>query len=535
MVKKFYWLIFILIGLFAVVLRVYRLDLAPSHLSNDEISIAFDSYSVGEIGKDEHGNSWPLAFESHATYKAPLYAYLSVPFIKVLGRTETGVRLLSSLMGVVLVLVGMELLRLFKNERTAIFVGLLLATNPWNVYSSRMAYEANLGLGMFGLGLLGLFYYIKKKKCWGLVLSSLAMGLSVWAYHTFWVLTPMVMLGTIYIYRERFSWRRVFIYLVMSFLVVLPILLNFVGSLGKTTRAGTEMWWQDNQLSTYMADSSDWWLKKDLVLATTPLLNYLQYVGFDYSFSKGLDLFESREVLDFGWFLPVTIVLFALGLFKLNSLVKGKDRSFLWFLLLVTPIVPALTKGEVALIRNISYTLPVLMFSGLGMEYLWRKKRSLFRVLSVLMVLSFGLFCLAYYVHFPISSGDRFQYGYKQAYEYLKENELDSYDWVVVEDRFGPYAQFIGVPHLYFGYFGAFDAREMQTRKSDKDKGLMIGKYRFTEIRWNSEEIKKNSIYVASQYNLPTEKVSGKLREIGVVRLPDFKEQFVIYVSQDVD
>ena len=507
------------------------LDKAPPHLSNDEISIGFDAYSVSEIGKDEHGNSWPLAFESHSTYKSPLYAYLDIPFIKLLGRTESGLRMLSAVAGTAFVFMMILLSLNLGNQKLALLVGLLTAINPWNIYSSRMAYEANLGLTFFALGVWMVIRFAGSKKLGDLVVSGIGFGLSVWSYHTYWLLSPLLVLFLIWFYRKSFNGKKLFVFLGVTILVALPILLNFLGSLGKTTRASTEIWWRDNQLNIYLSESNDSKFKKGMVVAITPFFNYLQYVGFDYSFSKGLDLFEGREILDFGWFLPLTILIFILGLVKGEMVLGRGNYRILLGILLLTPIVPALTKGEVAQIRNLSFTMPVLLISGAGLYYLAKNYMKSFVMTSLGLLYCFFIFMLAYYVHFPRQAGDRFQYGYKQAWEKIKPN-IDRYDWVIVEGRFGPYAQHTGVPHLYFGYFGAFDAKTMQTRRSDDTLGLVIGKYRFTGIEWNSEEIKEKSLYVASQFNPLTEKVADKLVKIDEVRLPNFKEQFYIYETK---
>lgn len=55
-VKRTFWLGVILLGLVG---RFYGIGTIPPHLSNDEISIAYDSYSLGRNGKDEHNTPIP--------------------------------------------------------------------------------------------------------------------------------------------------------------------------------------------------------------------------------------------------------------------------------------------------------------------------------------------------------------------------------------------------------------------------------------------------------------------------------------------
>ena len=70
-IRVFLILLFILLTGF--LLRIYRISSVPPGLGNDEISIAYDAYSVGTIGRDSSGQFLPLSFKSHGTYKVPLY------------------------------------------------------------------------------------------------------------------------------------------------------------------------------------------------------------------------------------------------------------------------------------------------------------------------------------------------------------------------------------------------------------------------------------------------------------------------------
>src|SRR3990167_1289916 len=90
----------ILIVILAAILRLYALDKFPAGLNADEAAIGFNAYSLLETGRDEHGASWPLVFRSFDDYKPPLYFYLVLPFVKILGLNIWAVRLPSALLGI---------------------------------------------------------------------------------------------------------------------------------------------------------------------------------------------------------------------------------------------------------------------------------------------------------------------------------------------------------------------------------------------------------------------------------------------------
>jgi len=88
-----------LILLLAFVLRFYRLGDYPA-LNADEAAIGYNAYSLLETGRDEHGNSWPIHFQSFNDYKPGLYFYLVLPFVKFLGLNGWSVRIPSAFLGV---------------------------------------------------------------------------------------------------------------------------------------------------------------------------------------------------------------------------------------------------------------------------------------------------------------------------------------------------------------------------------------------------------------------------------------------------
>src|SRR3989304_9058383 len=89
----------ILIILLAFILRFYRLGDDPA-LNADEAAIGYNAYSLIQTGHDEHGNSWPIHFQSFNDYKPGLYFYLVIPFVKLLGLNEWAVRIPGAFLGV---------------------------------------------------------------------------------------------------------------------------------------------------------------------------------------------------------------------------------------------------------------------------------------------------------------------------------------------------------------------------------------------------------------------------------------------------
>src|SRR3989344_9220132 len=92
-------IILFLILTLAFLLRFWNLDSYPA-LNADEAAIGYNAYSLIQTGHDEHGNFWPIHFQSFNDYKPGLYFYMVLPFVKVLGLNESAVRIPGALLGV---------------------------------------------------------------------------------------------------------------------------------------------------------------------------------------------------------------------------------------------------------------------------------------------------------------------------------------------------------------------------------------------------------------------------------------------------
>ena len=140
--KKIFLIIFIL----ALFLRFYKLGIIPSGLDWDEVSNAYNAYSILKTGHDEYNNFLPLYNRSFDDYKPPLYMYLEVPSVAIFGLTPFAARVPSALLGSLSTIVIYLLIkRLFNKENLALVAMALAAISPWQLQFSRVGFEANIG------------------------------------------------------------------------------------------------------------------------------------------------------------------------------------------------------------------------------------------------------------------------------------------------------------------------------------------------------------------------------------------------------
>src|SRR3989304_8617971 len=106
----------ILILLLAFALRFWKLDTYPA-LNADEAAIGYNAYSLIQTGLDEHGNSWPIHFQSFNDYKPGLYFYLVLPLVKILGLNAWAVRIPGAILGVATVYIVYLLVKELLQDR----------------------------------------------------------------------------------------------------------------------------------------------------------------------------------------------------------------------------------------------------------------------------------------------------------------------------------------------------------------------------------------------------------------------------------
>src|SRR3989338_8050697 len=164
MIKKLiFWLIIVL----AFILRFYELGEIPFSLNWDEVSNAYNAYSILNTSRDEYGSFLPLANRSFDDYKPPLYMYLNILTVGAFGLTAFAARLPSAFFGFLSVPLIYFLTKLIfekseKRKLIALLSMFLFSTLFWHLQFSRMGLEANIGLFATLASMIFFLYVLKK-------------------------------------------------------------------------------------------------------------------------------------------------------------------------------------------------------------------------------------------------------------------------------------------------------------------------------------------------------------------------------------
>lgn len=528
-------IIFIGIAVITIFTRLYNLNNIPPHLSNDEISIAYDAYSVLKTGKDEHGAFLPLSFQSHNTYKAPLSAYLTVPSIALFGNTTQSARLPSVIAGSLTVLfIGLLVYELSQNFRLALVSGFLLSITPWHIYTSRMILESNIALFCVVCAIYLFLRGIRKNNPALLYFSPIFFSLSIYGYHTEWGFTPLILISLFLAYKNYFIHHKKSLFIV-SFLFIItafPIFLNFVKNLHTNARANTEIILKEPHLKAELDQSPNY--KKVGLITAAIIGNYSSYINPGTLFFNGLQLFPNKDPYDSGLLLAVTLPFFFYGITKIRHYLKGNSLFFIIWLLL-GPLIPSATLGGPNFIRNLVSVIPYTITISLGVNYFFylnRKKIVPRFILLTLILANFLTFFTVYSLHFSKENGLGFQYGYREIAQYLKD-VYPHFQEIIIDPRFGKNLEFDGVPHLYISYYTKLNPQSLLARKSD-NYGLHFDKYNIRGIDWQKENLQPFTLYIVPYSNTLPEKLSNILRKIKEVRYPNQDPDLEIYTYDPI-
>jgi len=460
--------LFLIIAL-SFFLRVYKVSSIPPALNWDEVSIAYNAYSVLKTGRDEWGQFLPLHFKSYGEYKLPAQIYASIPGIAIFGLNEFGVRITPVIYGTLTVLLLYLLIQeAFKIRSVSLMSAFLLAVSPWHVQLTRASFESSFSLFWVLMAIWFLLKGLKKPK-W-LIFSMLPFGFSVYTYNSARVFTPLFLFATAIIFRKYF-WekRKWFLVSVALFTALMIPLVPFVlsgeaGARYKLVSITDEKGLVPRINERRGASTLPGILPRLIHNKVTYLSfyfakNYLAHFTPNFLFIKGAGHRQHhvQGVGEIYWFQAPFILL---GLY---FLAKKKDSSLKillpWLFLVFVPV--AMTNDSIPNALRTVIAAPVYqIFTALGIYALFKilKNRKLFYALmgvgAILFLINSSVFLKNLFVYYPVRYSRDWQYGNKQVVEYIKENQ-DKYDLVTFTRHYGE-------PHMFTLFYLKYDPAKFQ-------------------------------------------------------------------------
>lgn len=414
-------------------LRFYKLGQVPSSLNWDEVSWGYNAYSILETGKDEYGRALPLSFEAFGDFKQPVYVYLQVPVIKVLGLNAFAVRFPSALLGSISILfVFLLVYELFQQlkykSQIALITAFFFAVSPWSIQFSRVAFEANVGLFFI---LVGAWMFVKglnNHKIWYLFLACIPLGISAHTYHSEKLFSPLFFGGLVLLGYSYFMKHKKTALILMVFFVLCNSLWLFDP---RTTKRGRSVTFTSQQ--TQILGPSLEKIRQDeasgdtigslshnrrFVYALKYADNYLKHFDLNYLFVKGDNARHHAPGMGVLYLVNLLFIIYGIITVIRRKVVR---IWFVFFWLLLAPTASALAVDA----PNASRSLIILptwdIFAAFGWYYLFQRITSV-RFSNVMKI---GLILLMagnifYYInqYFTLTNYEYSEYwqdGYRQA------------------------------------------------------------------------------------------------------------------------
>src|SRR3989339_617663 len=414
-------------------LRAYKVTQLP--LYGDELTMVYDSYSLLKTGKDQTGASFPFTFKMGAGRPAG-YVYFSIPFVAIFGPGAWGVRGLSVLSGLGIIILMYILGKKLFNEKVGQIASFLTSISMWDIYLSRGGFEAHFALF---LAILGVTLFLYKKY----IPMSIAWGLAIFTYPTFKLTLPLMFLTLLWFGGIKDTLKSK---LFIASLIILAVLGGF--AINETLKGTSEE--RFSRLNIF----SDLSLQQTIVqkvngernLSGLPdilkpvfynkpfeysrilLENYMENISANFLYLRG-DRNPRHNPGEWGMLYLIELPLLFVGLYHLGKNEKKKLVLLISWILIV-PLATMLL-GQTHALRNNFMIPPLILISAYALSNL---SKILARLTVAIMLIQLVFVLEAVYFLAPNKFADFWSASAKEASFNAVENK-NNYKNIVLSTK----------------------------------------------------------------------------------------------------
>lgn len=358
----------------------------------DELTMVYDSYSILKTGMDQTGERLPLTFKMGAGRPAG-YVYGSVPFVDMFGPTEWGVRSLSLVSGLGIIILMYFLGRkLFSDqeelgEKVGLWASFLTSISLWDIYLSRAGFEAHFALF---LTLFAVVMFLYKKY----IIMALLFGIAAFTYPTFKLTIPLLLLALM-IYQGFIDVLKN-----KKFIVAVVVLLLFATvSVSETIRGTSEVRFVSLNVfsDTNIKESVIQQINEQRTLSTLPenikpfvynkpfkytrilFENYVENLSPSFLFLRG-DRNPRTNPGEWGMLYLIEALLLFVGLYHLAR-DNSKNIKLILAWILIVPLATMLL-GQTHALRNNLMLPPLVLITA----YAFVKMTTKFKIISLILI-----------------------------------------------------------------------------------------------------------------------------------------------------
>lgn len=400
----------IILAIFLVLVfitRIYKFGETPSFIQVDEAGAAYDAYCLAEYGIDRYQNSYPLYLINFGGGQSALYAYATIPFIKLFGANIVAYRLPELLFFLMGILVCYILINKVKDKKTALLYTFLVIISPWNIEASRQGLDCNLLAPMFMLDLLLL---INAKKNYQYIIAGISIGITLYTYCLSWLLIPaFLVVYIIYMFIiKKINFKQIILMGIPIAIFAMPLIYLLLLNKGYASRT-------------------------NFGIFTIPkLFSFRQgEISISNIFKYGKYSLKTIFCDQYGMYIvqiPLFIIGFIVGIKEFIKSIKTKEFNFTGLITIVFAVLLIcnilVTVGTLNR-ANILY-LPMLYIITIGIIELSKGSRCTFISIIALLIVLFTLFEVSYYnLDNENARWSYYPYTDKEIYEITKKLEND--------------------------------------------------------------------------------------------------------------
>lgn len=363
----------------AVFLRMWHLGSLPVILNRDEAALGYNALLLIETGRDEWGNSWPLALKSFGDFKLLGYPLL-LSFLLRIQSSDFVVRLPSAFAGLGLVwLTYLLSKKLFTDKRVVLFITLVSACMPVFVFYSRIAYEANVALSYIVALLCVVLASDNKTNHFIRLISTAGLALaSLFTYNTPLVTLPVIA-AAVFAATRMSNWVKQ-LPLVVS--IILPVAIAVLVLTPITAAKKNILLFTDPTIRHEFIEYRSKYSGLSLKLFANQYVYYGKLVVDRYiqTFSPNFLVLHGGShpwhvLPGFGHVYWISYLLFLLGLLVLAKAALAKQAVFslprFWLTLaLLSPLPAVLTVDAPHATRSLLFFFTMLVVGGYGLQRL---------------------------------------------------------------------------------------------------------------------------------------------------------------------
>ncbi len=419
-------------------LRFTDLGAVPPALYCDEAFQGYEAYSLLSTGADSRGVTWPLFFDTFGIgWEEPLYVYLTMIPVALLGTTEAATRVVAAAAGTLNLAALAWLAWRLAGPWAGAAAAMAAAVSPWAFHFSRVGFQASLLPLFLAAGAAALLEAARPSPLAGprpgdargdhpslrppwLAAGAMLLILALYTYVAARGVVPLVFAGFAALHARglrRLGIRRLALLSIPCLLATRPLALFALSPEGMERFDGVGL---PSRLEGREA-------------AQRFVSNYLSYFSFSFLLTDG-DPNMRHSVAGFGVLHAHDLALVLAG--GIAALVRRRpsDLLLVWWAI-TAPLGAALTVDAAHAVRSLGTSPAVYALAGSGAVALFGRA-SLMTPRRLRGALLLGLFLTGaaassaaylhrYFVAYPIESAPAWQYGLKEAFAEIESRAAE--------------------------------------------------------------------------------------------------------------